>query len=193
MTCSEPYPSELGSRVDETFISDLHSLLMERKTFAVKLSGQYDKEQQITNKMRLLRTLDIDERKKIYLSARIDEQRKWYSGKTQINRKSAFKMYLGTLVSQALAIIFAFTIIFLQGSVIKFTGIFTTLATAFMAWTQMKRHEELAQSYGLATQELNFIFEQSLGVKTEKELSAFIINSENAISRKHTMWLARKN
>jgi hypothetical protein len=60
-----------------------------------------------------------------------------------------------------------------------------------MAWNQMKRNEELSQSYGLATQELIFIYEQSTQVKTEEELSNYVISSENAISREHKMWLAR--
>jgi hypothetical protein len=193
MTGCDPYSIDLGSKADEMFISSLHSLLVERKTFAAKLGSQYNREQQITDKMRIVRSLGTDERKRIYLSERIDEQRKWYSGKTEVNLISANRMFMGTIASQALAIIFAFTIVVWQGSIIKLTGVFTTLAAAFMAWTQMRRNEEQAQSYGLATQELNFIFEQSSQVRTEKELSTYVVNSENAISREHTMWLARRS
>lgn len=193
MTGSAPYSIDIGSKVDDMFISSLRSLLAERKVFAARLDGQYAWGKQITDKMKTIRILSTDERKRIYLSERIDEQRKWYSENTKKNLISANRLFILTIASQALAIIFAFTMIIWQGSLIQLTGVLTTLATAFMTWTQMRRNEELAQSYGLAAQELSFIYEQSSQVKTEKELSTYIINSENAISREHTMWLARRN
>lgn len=190
MTGSDPYSIELGPKADEIFISSLHSLLLERKTFAARLGSQYNREQQIAEKMRKARNLSAYERKKLYLSERIDDQRKWYSRKTEVNRKQATRLFTLTIASQFLAIIFAFTLGIWQGSMIQLTGVFTTLATAFMAWTQMRKNEELAQSYGLATQELIFIYEQSSQVSTEEELSNYVLNSENAISREHKMWLA---
>lgn len=190
MTGSDPYSTTLGSKADEIFISSLHSLLLERKTFAARLGSQYNREQQIAEKMRKARNLSAYERKKLYLSERIDDQRKWYSRKTEVNRKQATRLFTLTIASQFLAIIFAFTLGIWQGSMIQLTGVFTTLATAFMAWTQMRKNEELAQSYGLATQELIFIYEQSSQVNTEEELSNYVVNSENAISREHKMWLA---
>jgi len=191
MTGSGQYPITEGTKCDEIFISRLHSLLLERKTFAARLGSQYNRDQQITEKMRKARNLSAYERKRLYLSERIDEQRQWYSRKTITNQKSASRLFMLTITSQFLAIIFAFTLGVWQESTIQLTGVFTTLATAFMAWTQMRRNEELAQSYGLATQELIFIYEQSAQVNTEEELSNYVLNSENAISREHTMWLAR--
>jgi hypothetical protein len=73
------------------------------------------------------------------------------------------------------------------------TGTFSTLAAAAMAWLQVKRYQELAQSYLLAAHELGLIEAQSLHVHTEVELSAFVANAENAISREHTMWVARRD
>ena len=180
-----------GTKADELFMSTLHSLLLERKAFASKLGSQYNRDQQITEKMRKARNLSAYERKKLYLLERIDEQRQWYSRKTITNQKSASRLFVLTISSQFLAIIFAFTLGLLHESIVQLTGVFTTLATAFMAWTKMRRNEELAQSYGLATQELIFIYEQASQVNTEEELSSYVINSENAISREHTMWLAR--
>jgi hypothetical protein len=55
MTCSSPYSIDLGSKADEMFISSLHALLMERKTFASRLVGLFNTEQQITNRMRMVR------------------------------------------------------------------------------------------------------------------------------------------
>jgi len=193
MTGSAPYPISLGTKATEIFILSLHSLLEERKTFAARLGGQHGTAQQITDRMNMVRNLSTEERKKIYLSERLDEQRNWYSDKTEANLRSANRFFMGTVTSQALAIISAFTLVIWQGSLIQLTGIFTTLAAAFLAWTQMKRNEELAQSYGLAAQELILIHEQSPRIRTDEELSTYVVNSENAISREHTMWLARRS
>ncbi len=191
MTGSGQYSIDQGGKADEAFLSAVHTLLLERKTFASRLGSQYQAGQQITGKMKKIRSLNFDERKAIYLSERIEDQRVWYSKKTETNRRSAARLFIATIVAQFVAIIFAFTLGLLQSSIIQLTGVFTTLATAFMAWNQMKRNEELAQSYGLATQELIFIYEQAAQVKTEEELSNYVISSENAISREHKMWLAR--
>jgi hypothetical protein len=191
MTGSGQYSIDQGEKADEVFLSAIHSLLLERKIFASRLGSQYQAGQQITDNMKLIRKLDFADRKKIYLSERIEDQRIWYSRKAETNRHSAARLFIATIIAQFVAIIFAFTLGLLQSSIIQLTGVFTTLATAFMAWNQMKRNEELAQSYGLATQELIFIYEQAAQVKTEEELSSYVISSENAISREHKMWLAK--
>lgn len=193
ITGSDPYSIDLGLKADEMFISSLQSLLKARQSFSARLSVQDGTKKQITDQMRIIRSLDKDERKRIYLAERIDDQRQWYSNKSQANLRSANRYFIGTICSQGLAIITAFTILIWQGSLIQLTGIFTTLAAAFMAWTQMKRNDELAQSYGLAAQELNFIYEQSFQVNTEEQLSAYVTSAEKAISREHTMWLARRS
>ncbi len=192
MTGSGQYSVASGPKADEVFISAVHALLLERKTFSSKLGSRYQAGQQITDKMKAVRSLSFEERKKVYLAERIEDQRIWYSQKAEKNQRSATRLFILTIISQFLAIVFAFTLgILLQEAIIQLTGVFTTLATAFMAWNQMKRNEELAQSYGMATQELIFIYEQAIQVKTEEELSNYVISSENAISREHKMWLAR--
>jgi hypothetical protein len=96
------------------------------------------------------------------------------------------------IVCQVLALVSAIVIVRWPESFVNATGIFVNLAMAFLAWLQMKKHQELAQSYGLAAQGLSFAYEQSSQVRTEEELSTYVMNSENAISREHKMWLGRR-
>jgi hypothetical protein len=193
MMGTDPYPTNIGSKADELFIASLQSLIKERSSFAARLCDEYFMDKQITDKMRFNRRIGTQERKQMYLSERIDDQRRWYNQKSQANLRSANRYFIMTISSQVLAIIAAFTVVLWQGSLVQFTGIFTTLASAIIAWTQMRRNEELAQSYGLAGQELNFIFEQSSLVENEEQFLRYVANAEMAISREHTMWLARKN
>lgn len=57
----------------------------------------------------------------------------------------------------------------------------------------MRQHEELAQSYAVAALELGFIEEQVGRVSDDKGLSAFVADAESAISREHTLWIARRD
>lgn len=72
------------------------------------------------------------------------------------------------------------------------TGIFTTVIAGILAWTQIKQYKTLAESYGLTTQELGIIEERSKGILKNDEFSNFVIEAEAAISREHTVWLARR-
>jgi hypothetical protein len=68
-----------------------------------------------------------------------------------------------------------------------------TLTASFLAWLQVKQHEELAHSYAVAAHELSFVREAGKLVHQEAELSSFVADAETAISRKHTLWLARRD
>ena len=150
-------------------------------------------ERQITDAMKQMRNLCFEERKGLYISERIDDQRKWYSGKAEANQKSVYWLFAAIVISQVFAVISAIAMVRWPELSMNPTSILITLATAFLAWMQMRRHQELAQSYGLAAQNLGFIHEQGIGIKSEDELSMYVMNSENAISREHTMWLARRS
>jgi hypothetical protein len=193
MTGADPYAIGLGPKADTLFITGLSSLLNERKTFAARLASKLSTNHQITDRMRVVRSWNTEERKNYYLSQRIDDQRRWYGEKTEANSKAADRFFAGMVISQALGVIAAFSIAIWPESPIRATGIFTTLATSLLAWTQMRRNDQLAQSYGLATQELNLIHEEATQIRTDGELSAYVGNSENAISREHTMWMARRS
>ena len=58
---------------------------------------------------------------------------------------------------------------------------------------QAKKFSELAASYTLAAHEINIIKSLSLEEMTEEEFSIFVGDAENAFSREHTQWVARKD
>jgi hypothetical protein len=62
-----------------------------------------------------------------------------------------------------------------------------------LSWMQAKRFSELAASYALAAHEISLIKEQSLLPDTDEKFSLFVGDAENAFSREHTQWVARKD
>lgn len=192
MTRSEPFSNNESEKVDNLFISELQLIFDQKKSFAARLGGQAAFGQCITDKMKIIRNLGVEDRAKVYLTERLGDQREWYGNKAEYNRKSAKRMFIAIIVSHVLAILSAVAMIRWPGSPISPSGIFITLATAFFAWSQMRRHQELAQAYAIAAQELAFIQEQASTAMTDAQLSSFVVNSESAISREHTLWRARR-
>ena len=71
--------------------------------------------------------------------------------------------------------------------------VFVAIAASLLSWMQAKRFSELAASYALAAHEIELIRQQSLLPSTDDEFSLFVDDAENAFSREHTQWIARKD
>lgn len=67
------------------------------------------------------------------------------------------------------------------------------IASSILGWMQIKRYDELASAYGLTANEIGIIKSRYISVRTQDDLSAFVSDSENAFSREHTQWAARRD
>jgi hypothetical protein len=54
---------------------------------------------------------------------------------------------------------------------------------------QVKKHQDLSQSYALAAQELGSVESLALHVTSDELLSKFVSQAEDVISREHTLWV----
>ena len=96
-------------------------------------------------------------------------------------------------VVEALALVSAILFVVWSDLPVNPVAILSGVALALLVWLQVKKHHELAQSYALAAHELGLIHESAQHVGTEEELSQFVSDSENAMSREQTLWLARRD
>ncbi len=195
MICSEPYLQSLSEKeVIKIFTNSLKKVVEERKRFAAFLAPEsQENKPQITSKMLEVRNLSLEEKKQLYLDERLDNQRLWYTNKASINVKSSNRWFNAIIISQAFALFSTYLLVQYPEFPILLPSVFATVAAAFVAWLQVKRHQELANSYGLAAQELSFIATQMRLVETPEEFSTFVSDAENAISREHTLWVARRD
>ena len=159
---------------------------------ALGFGGEFSERPQITARMRELRSASLAQRKQIYLAARIADQRKWYAHKADKSQTVANRYFVVIQVSQALTL--AATVLLLSplGSKWNLGGVFSALASALIAWLQVRQHEELAQAYSVTALDLGFVEEEGASVATEKDLSAFVADAENTLGREHSLWIARK-
>lgn len=193
VTCSELFENTIPEiEVKERFIERLKELSEEFKDLRNSLNSKILNLPVISNKMIELRKLGTLERKQNYIANRIENQKKWYSEKAEFN-KSKYNLWFGVIILfQGLALISVVFLIKFPDCNYNLVGLFTTIASSAISWLQLKQHQELKQAYTTASQELNFIVTLSEKVNSDDELSKFVLDSENAISREHTLWLAQK-
>jgi len=133
-----------------------------------------------------------EERLQYYIEHRIIDQTKWYTSKAKYNQKMKVFWLWAAIVSQFIALICSVILVVNPATDWNFVGLFTTLAATVFAWLQLKQHEALKQAYTTAAIELSQIESLGKSIKSEMELSRFVLDSENAISREHTLWLAQR-
>ncbi|PLC03451.1 DUF4231 domain-containing protein [Variovorax sp. RO1] len=148
---------------------------------------------QITEVMAQMRAQSLEERKAKYATSRIGNQLTWYVKKAAFNRRTSNGFFWALIVTNAVAVVCAILRIKFVEVPYWPTDVLVAAAASLLSWMQAKRFSELAASYALAAHEISLIREQSLLPSTDEEFSLFVGDAENAFSREHTQWVARKD
>jgi SMODS and SLOG-associating 2TM effector domain 3/SMODS and SLOG-associating 2TM effector domain 1 len=147
--------------------------------------------EQLSPALRAVRALPLEERRELYRGERIGGQQAWYARSARRNERRATQWSLVLTGLEALG---------LAGGVLKATGAVQldllgfggALVAAGAAWVQAKQHQNLANAYGVASQELSAIGGQIDWTSSEQEWAHFVDQAEEAISREHTLWRASR-
>lgn len=157
----------------------------------LELGGAEAQGPQITEAMRAIRRSDYQTRREFYLAERIQAQEQWYSRKQNWNAKRGHQWLIATIVFEFLGLLGGAVWAFTELS-FDFIGVFAALAATITAWTQAKQYQTLATAYGITAQELSMVLSEAELVTTEAEWADFVGESEEAISREHTLWRASR-
>lgn len=145
----------------------------------------------ITQTMSTVSQLDWLERKDVYLNQRINDQIDWYGKKSRRNKILANCLTGLLIFFQFFSAIYLFFYSeYLQK--VNFNEVFIFLVTAILSIMELNKYRDLQNSYHLTKRELEKIANNFAVIKDEKDLSDFVLEAEQAISREHTMWLARR-
>jgi len=192
MTAIEPYQPSIGS-VDWIFCDDLQRITAEHSSIGKELSERLLRLPQITTTMRECHKAPLDVRLAKYVEDRVEEQLGWYARKATENKTNGARYFVAIIGCQIGAVFLAGTRVVDPTSEIHWASIVATLAAALIAWSQFKKYDELAQAYGQAAVELTVIRDRAAAVVTEQQMSSLVKDAEHAISREHTLWLARRD
>lgn len=191
--CSELFEITLNEGdVQQKFLSRLMDLSKEFSKLNSVMDAKLLNLSPISSLMGEIRNLPISDRKSYYVENRIEDQRNWYAKKAKFNKRK-YNLWFGIIIfSQSFSLVFIAYLLVCPDSKWNMVGLFTTFASAALSWLQLKQHQELRQAYTTATFELTYIAELAKQVQNNDDLSKFVLDSENAISREHTLWLAQR-
>ncbi|CAL9440935.1 DUF4231 domain-containing protein [Streptomyces albus] len=146
---------------------------------------------QISTGMRELRAAPLSVRITAYKRGRIADQRLWYARKARFNEERSQRWRL-TLLGLELAGAFGAFLLLLDLTDFDPGGLLAVLVAAGGAWLEVKQYDNLASAYALTSTELLLVEGEGEGVVTEEDFAHYVVSAEQAISREHTMWGARR-
>ncbi len=192
---AKPFGLEYNQdEIDKKFVDEVDNIIQSRPSIQGAMSTCLASGKQISDRMREIRKItDIEERKKIYLTGRVEDQKNWYSKKAKYNGRREKLWFTLIIIAEVLAILLAFYMLNAKSNIFNPIGVITTLAGVCVAWTETKRFRELSQSYALAAQELASAASLIENVHDQTSLAIYVDDTENAISREHTMWCAKRS
>lgn len=191
MRC-EPYTTD-EKQCDEIFLADLQEILTENSEVTKELCDESASHDAISSAMMNIRSLSVNERLSFYLSNRVSEQGSWYHRKARINKAAGNRWFFIVVGLNALAVFCALLRIRFSGWRYLPTEVLAIGAVSAVSWLQAKRFSDLSTSYALTTHEISIIRARGPSVHSESELSQYVSDTENAFSREHTQWAARRD
>ncbi len=191
--CSEYFENSLDLKeAKNRFVERIRELSDEFKDLSIAMNSKTLNLPIITDKMLEIRAYNLEARKDYYIKNRIEDLKKWYADKAEYNSGKYNFWFWIVIISQAISLISIVFLIVNPEFNWNFVGLLTTISASALSWLQLKQHQELKQAYTTATQELNFIVTLTDQLTTEDGFSKFVLDSENAVSREHTLWLAQR-
>jgi len=175
------------------FLNDLKQILNQNRDLCQHLPETYVNSEQITSIMESIRGSPLEDRMKIYQTQRIDEQRTWYIKKAGYNRRMSKRWFLSMCAFQLMALISVLVRIAHSSWDKLPTEVLAVAAAAVLSWMQVKRFQELSTSYNFTAQEIGIVKGALQDITDEGHFSSFVGDAENAFSREHTQWLARRD
>lgn len=188
---AEPFQTE-DMMAKNDFKQSLRMIFEQNQDVCSKLID-YANQEQFTVAMQEMRSSSLDNRKNNYCEKRIRDQREWYAKKAAFNKKKANLFFWGLIIANFIGVVLAILKVAEINPIYLPVDVIIALASSLLSWIQAKRFTELSASYALTAHEIGFINEQIATINSEDDFSKFVGDAENAFSREHTQWAARRD
>lgn len=184
---AEPYA---GLDASEVFRRDMAKQVGAGKLVA--FSGSVMTDEVITPEMNALRQRALADRLDVYLRERIQDQVNWYVKRGRQWKSFETGLFFSVLALQLLGAAYMIARAVEPALPSAVASVFSAGASALLAWGAMRHCGEIAEAYGQAVVDLALARGRASGVDSEPSFASFVSDAENAISREHTTWLARR-
>lgn len=192
VTKSDPFPGDNEAIASSKLAARIASIAAKKKELAWAFLGG-ETGFTCTQKMTDLRTANWTVRRDVYLRSRIIDQEKWYSTKSKTLGQGGSTIAAMILALQLAVAFSAGLHAAISPDAPNPTGALLALATSMIAWEQTRRFRELSQAYGIAAIDLGLVRSKLAETCTEKDFTDLVADAENAISREHSLWTARRD
>jgi hypothetical protein len=192
MMTPRPDVSAADEAQERTYLEELQEIRDRFPQIEKHLSKFDTGGDELTPKMRQVRTLGTADRLAFYEKFRLQDQINWYRLNAKSNATAESKWFAAILVVESFAIVAAVARV---ATVHEYnpTGGIAAVAACLVAWSQTKRFSDLANSYGVASQDLRGLRARAEHVHDEEMLRQFVTEVETAVSREHRLWLERRS
>lgn len=138
------------------------------------------------------RRSSLDDRRRSYLAARIDDQKRWYSTKAGLNKRRATQ-WRSTLVAVEIGGVVTALIAAINQSFWSLSPTLAAVVVAVVAWTETKQFDFNARAYSAAISDLVNAEEKLMLATDEASWAREVDDAEEAISREHVVWWATRS
>jgi conflict system pore-forming effector with SLATT domain len=174
--------------VERRFVEQMSRLLDEAPTESIRPSQR----PVITEQMAALRESDVATRRDTYLRHRIIDQQQWYSRKALLNERLADRWRFVLVIVEVVGICAALAKV--VGYIdLDLAGATAAIIAAGTAWVSLKQFTTLARAYTFAAHELTIARSRLERSADENAWASEVADSEEAVSREHTMWRASRS
>lgn len=148
-----------------------------------------------------IRNLDLKSRSQFYIEKRINPQKEWYTKKSRsaevLNDRFMVLAFISFVLAAVSVVLDLMRIPLAELYGTAFGSFFVTVGLSFLTWIQIRNYSNLSISYNytaIEIEQLRVEFEDEIASCgfDDKKFAELIQNSENAFSREHTSWRARK-
>lgn len=132
-----------------------------------------------------------EDRKKVYLAERLHQQKTWYADKAKYNKRRSTQWRTALVALEFLGVITSLVAAF-QSWLPLLAPVLAAMVGAGVAWMETKQHDFNSRAYAAAVFDLAQAETKLEVAESEQEWAMEVSNSEDAISREHTLWLASR-
>jgi hypothetical protein len=176
---------------DAAYLAELQKI-RERSSATKHLAPFNVGTEEITPRMRQVKSSTTASRTVVYRTQRLEDQITWYRDRASRNAVAESRWSRAVLVFETAAVLVAasrFTHPLQQYNPI---GPIAAVAAGMLGWAQAKKFSDLANTYLVASQDLVAINSRKRSDDDEAVLKSLVIDVESAISREHRLWVERR-
>jgi hypothetical protein len=186
---------EFATAAEDPFKLYLDAIAETENEFDIKpplpVPDPEDEDRYVSN-LRASRSQGWQARRAAFVEERVDDQVRWYGAKAAANRRSALSLDFAVVGLQLVGIVCGVALINLRLNGSALLAVVLAGLATLVAWGQAKQYSALIGPYTNAQRELMTIRQMILAAATEPEFLRSASQAEEAISREHSLWCARR-